>query len=137
MRRSTRPHGCDGDDESADGIAPAMRYTGGMPAQRRDVWWVYLVQRGDGALYTGIALDVAARFAAHCEGRGAKALRGRGPLQLVWRKRVGTQGLALRAEARVKKLKPDVKRALGKQPRRWRRLLDGCAQAKATPSAEA
>lgn len=108
-----------------------------MPSQHREVWWVYLVQRGDGALYTGIALDVAARFAAHCAGRGAKALRGRGPLQLVWRKRAGTRSLALRAEVRVKRLAPAAKRALGRQPRHWRKLLDGCAQRSGKPSSDA
>lgn len=58
----------------------------------------------DGALYTGIALDVNARFAAHAAGDGAKALRGRGPLQLAFHRAVGVRGAALRLEARVKRL---------------------------------
>lgn len=71
---------------------------------RTPQWSVYLVRRADGALYTGIALDVAARFRAHGSGRGAKALRGRGPLTLVLRRRIGTRSLAQRVEARVKRL---------------------------------
>lgn len=86
------------------------------------------MQRSDGALYTGIALDVAARFAAHCEGRGAKSLRGRGPLRLLWRRRAGTQGLALRAEVRIKRLRPADKQALGNSLAKWRRLLAACAR---------
>lgn len=75
-----------------------------MASQRR-VWWVYMLRRGDGALYTGIALDVARRLEQHREGVGSKALRGRGPLQLVWQQRVGTQAAALRLERRLKRLR--------------------------------
>jgi putative endonuclease len=67
-------------------------------------WSVYLVRTAAGALYCGIAQDVAARFLAHAAGKGAKALRGRGPLQLAFALAVGGKGLALRVEARVKRL---------------------------------
>lgn len=110
-----------------DGIGRAARYdVPAMPSPRPRAWWVYVVQRRDGALYTGIALDVSARFAAHCEGRGAKALRGRGPLRLVWRRRAGSQSLALRAEVRIKRLRPADKQALGRSLAKWRRLLAAC-----------
>ena len=72
--------------------------------KKRGAWSVYLVRRADGALYCGIALDVAARLQQHAKGLGAKALRGRGPLELVFRRRVGERSLALRAEARIKRL---------------------------------
>ncbi len=75
-------------------------------------WSVYLVRRADGALYCGIALDVAARFAQHEAGLGAKALRGRGPLQLAFRRRVGSRLAALRAEIQVKRLKKADKERL-------------------------
>jgi putative endonuclease len=67
-------------------------------------WHVYLVRTRDGALYTGIALDVAARLAAHAAGTGAKALRGRGPLQLAFTAPAGARGKAQRLEARIKRL---------------------------------
>jgi len=69
-------------------------------------WHVYLVRCRDGALYTGIATDVSRRLAEHEQGagKGAKYLRGKGPLRLVLNKAVGRRGLALRVEARIKRL---------------------------------
>jgi putative endonuclease len=67
-------------------------------------WSVYLVRTAQGELYTGIALDVRGRLAEHAEGRGAKYLRGRGPLQLVYRRVIGERGRALRVERRIKSL---------------------------------
>lgn len=51
---------------------------------------------GSNRLYTGISTDVQRRLAEHQSGKGARALRGRGPLQLVWQQSVGEQSLALR-----------------------------------------
>ena len=31
-------------------------------------WFVYLIECRDGSIYTGIAVDVAARYAAHLSG---------------------------------------------------------------------
>ena len=68
-------------------------------------WSLYLVRTRDGSLYTGIALDVQKRFAEHVAGlRGAKALRGRGPLELVFETEVGERGLTQVLEHRVKRL---------------------------------
>jgi putative endonuclease len=69
-------------------------------------WSVYIVRCGDGTLYTGIALDVGRRIAQHARaaGEGAKYLRGRGPLRLVFARRVGSRSGALRAEHRIKRL---------------------------------
>lgn len=67
-------------------------------------WSVYLLRCADGSLYTGIATDVSRRFAEHAEGeRGAKYLRGRGPLELVFHQQIGDRSLALRVENRVKR----------------------------------
>jgi putative endonuclease len=69
-------------------------------------WYLYLVRCHDGSLYTGITTNVARRFAEHQEnkGAGAKYLRGRGPLMLVFQKKLGSRSLALSAENKVKKL---------------------------------
>lgn len=69
-------------------------------------WHIYLVRCRDGALYTGIATDVSRRFEEHQSGgnKGAKFLRGRGPLDLVFHKTVGSKALALKLEYRIKKL---------------------------------
>ncbi len=90
--------------------------------RRPQRWFLYLVRSKNGALYTGIALDVAARLRMHASGRGAKALRGRGPLVLAFSSRVGTLSLALRVEARVKRLSKAAKESLVQRtrlPRAW------------------
>ena len=77
-------------------------------------WSVYLVRCGDGSLYTGIANDVARRFEEHREGerKCAKYLRGRGPLRLVFERRIGERGLALSVESSIKRLSRERKEAL-------------------------
>ncbi|MFC1946144.1 GIY-YIG nuclease family protein [Chloroflexota bacterium] len=69
-------------------------------------WHLYLIRCHDGSLYTGITTDVGRRFAEH-QGKGdtgAKYLRGREPLVLVFQKNLGSRSLALGVESRVKKL---------------------------------
>ena len=56
--------------------------------------FVYIVRCSDGTLYTGWAVDVAARVKAHNAGRGAKYTRMRLPVKLVY-----SQELPTRAEA--------------------------------------
>jgi len=74
---------------------------------------LYIVRCADDTLYTGIAIDVGRRFAQHASGtRGAKYLRGKGPLQLVFSAEVGDRSLASRLEYRVKRLSRDDKQAL-------------------------
>src|SRR5450759_1336944 len=69
-------------------------------------WYLYLIRCRDGSLYTGITTDVARRFAEHQanSGAGAKYLRGRGPLNLVFQKKIGDRSLAQAVESKVKKL---------------------------------
>ena len=75
-------------------------------------WYVYIVRCRDGSLYTGIATDVERRMADHLANKGAKYLRGRGPLKLVFTKKVGKKGRALKVEHRVKRLPRHKKEAL-------------------------
>ncbi|MCX5999593.1 MAG: GIY-YIG nuclease family protein [Chloroflexi bacterium] len=73
-----------------------------------------MVRCHDGSLYTGISTAVEHRFAQHQENgdSGSRYLRGRGPLTLVFRKRVGTRSLALKVESKVKKLSREKKERL-------------------------
>ncbi|UYG08612.1 GIY-YIG nuclease family protein [Halomonas sp. M4R1S46] len=73
-------------------------------------WHLYVIETAGGALYTGITTDVTRRLAEHRAGRGAKALRGKGPLVLLYHERVGERGEALRREAAVKRLSATAKR---------------------------
>jgi putative endonuclease len=89
-------------------------------------WWLYVLRCGDGSLYTGIALDVAARLAAHREGKGARYTRGRGPLELLAKTRCHDKGEALSMEIAFKRLSRESKelvlaRGLGRFVRRIRR----------------
>lgn len=74
-------------------------------------WTLYLLETAGGALYTGITTDVARRLEQHRSGRGAKALRGKGPLVLRYQQPMESHGEALREEAAIKRLSPAQKRA--------------------------
>ncbi|HBS2836304.1 TPA: GIY-YIG nuclease family protein [Klebsiella pneumoniae] len=67
-------------------------------------WFLYLIRTADNRLYTGITTDVPRRFRQHQAGKGAKAFRGKGDLQLAFSHEVGEHSLALRLEYRVKQL---------------------------------
>lgn len=74
---------------------------------------LYIVRCADGTLYTGIATDVSKRLAEHeASPRGAKYLRGRGPLQVVFSEVVGNRASASQLEFRVKRLSRTQKLAL-------------------------
>lgn len=75
-------------------------------------WYLYIIRCRDGSLYTGITTDVKCRLAAHRDNRGAKYLRGRGPLLIVFEKKIGSRSLALKAESLVKKLPKHKKERL-------------------------
>lgn len=68
------------------------------------IWHLYMLRMPSGMLYTGITTDVARRLAQHQAGKGAKALRGKGELDLVFHCQVGDRSTALRLEYRVKQL---------------------------------
>lgn len=65
-------------------------------------WYLYIIQCGDGSLYTGITVDVSRRYRMHCSGKGAKYTRGRGPQELVYQERCGNHSDALKRECQIK-----------------------------------
>jgi putative endonuclease len=77
-------------------------------------WYVYVVRTRGGALYTGVSTDVDRRFEEHSDGRGrgARAVRGKGPLELVFEREIGRRGLAQRVESRIKALTRERKEQL-------------------------
>ncbi|MDG6026905.1 MAG: GIY-YIG nuclease family protein [Candidatus Brocadia sp.] len=76
-------------------------------------WYLYVIRCKHGRLYTGITTDVKRRFAEHTGNgkKGAKCLRGKAPLTLVVKKKIGSKSLALKTEAKVKKL-PKIKKEM-------------------------
>jgi putative endonuclease len=88
-----------------------------MPETRRRLsdttYSVYMLRCADGSLYTGIATDVARRLTEHqSTARGAKYLRGRGPLTLAYEQEIGDRGSASRIEYLLKNLNKADKEAL-------------------------
>ena len=73
-------------------------------------WYVYLLECKDGSIYTGVAIDVAARFAVHCAGKGARYTRAHPPLKILASLACEDQAGALRAEMRIKKMRATAKR---------------------------
>ncbi|WP_368163732.1 GIY-YIG nuclease family protein [Aeromonas sp. R6-2] len=90
------------------------------PADRlSSMWFIYLVRTGCGHLYTGISTDPQRRLEQHQSGKGARRLRGQGPLTLVWQQEVGERDEALRLEYRLKRLPKARKEQLVAEPARW------------------
>ena len=77
-----------------------------------------MIRTKNGALYTGITRDVERRFAEHADGgkKGAKYLKGRGPLKLVFQQKIGSRSEALKTEAAVKNMsKGEKEEMVGKE----------------------
>ncbi|HSX59355.1 MAG TPA: GIY-YIG nuclease family protein [Tahibacter sp.] len=75
-------------------------------------WYVYLIECRGGSIYTGVAVDVAARYAAHAAGKGARYTRSRPPERLLAVFAMADKSAALREEARIKRLTASEKRTL-------------------------
>ena len=75
-------------------------------------WFVYLIECVDGSIYTGIAIDVAARFEAHAAGKGARYTRSHPPQRVIATFAMADKSAALKAEYRVRKLSARQKREL-------------------------
>ncbi len=68
------------------------------------MYCVYIVAARDGTYYAGSTNNLPRRLALHNSGRGAKYLRGRGPVQLVYLKAFRSQKRAMQVECALKKL---------------------------------
>jgi len=68
------------------------------------MYYTYILLTEKDTLYCGYTDDVAKRFQAHCEGRGAKYTRANKPVKVVYTKSFNTKSEAMKEEARIKKL---------------------------------
>lgn len=66
--------------------------------------YLYVLQCGDGSLYTGYTTDVPARVAKHQAGKGAKYTKAHAPVTLLAQARFYSKERALSAEALFKQL---------------------------------
>lgn len=72
-----------------------------MPRAGRFV--VYIVRCATGAYYTGYTKNLDARLRLHNAGNGARFLRGKGPVELVYAKAYRYYLHAVREERRLKR----------------------------------
>ena len=78
---------------------------------RDGAWTLYMIECLDGSIYTGITVDVAARYAAHAAGKGARYTRAHPPARLLATLDYPDHSSALKAEYRIKQLTAAAKRA--------------------------
>lgn len=90
-------------------------------------WFLYLLECDDGSVYTGIAVDVDARFAQHLNGTGARYTRSRKPVRVLATFELADRAVASRAEYWVKRLRPGEKRALAAGARTLESVLPPAA----------
>lgn len=84
----------------------------GVTAGNKKDWFVYVLECHDGSLYTGIAIDVAKRFAAHVAGKGARYTRAHPPRCVLGSFAHPDRSSASKAEYAIKRLSAAQKRAL-------------------------
>lgn len=88
-----------------------------LVTEAKQDWHLYMIRSADDSLYTGISTDVQRRLLEHKSEsagapRGAKALRGKHSLEVVYQTRVGNRSEASKLEYRVKQLSKKEKEAL-------------------------
>ncbi|MBP2701149.1 GIY-YIG nuclease family protein [Photobacterium lucens] len=67
-------------------------------------WYVYLIRTSSNSLYCGVTTDVERRFNEHQHSKkGAKYLKGKGPLTLAWSQQVRNKRDAMVFEYKIKK----------------------------------
>ena len=71
---------------------------------RQGAWFMYLLECSDGSIYTGIAVDVQARFLCHASGKGARYTRSRPPRRVLAVVAYPDRSTALRAEYAMKRM---------------------------------
>ena len=77
-------------------------------------WCVYMLLCDDNTIYTGITNDLKKRFDNHISGKGAKYLRGRKPLEIVYTENFKNRSMATKREMEIKKLNRREKEILTK-----------------------
>jgi putative endonuclease len=65
-----------------------------------------------GSLYTGIAIDLPTRLAAHRAGTASAYTRSRRPVRLIYHERQPTRSAALKREAALRRLSREAKLTL-------------------------
>ncbi len=72
-------------------------------------WYLYIIKCSDDTLYTGISIDVAKRIKRHNSGHGAKSIKGKLPVLLVYHEPHESHLSAARREREIKRWKRSQK----------------------------
>jgi len=72
-------------------------------------WYLYIVRCKDNSLYTGITIDIERRVNEHNIGAGAKSLRGKRPVKLVYFEPCVSESEARKRESAIKSWKREYK----------------------------
>ena len=75
-------------------------------------WFLYIVKCRDGTLYTGISTNIQRRVLEHNNGVGAKSLKGKLPVTLVYKEVYDNQREAARREREIKGWRKEKKENL-------------------------
>lgn len=67
-------------------------------------WVVYILECGDGSLYTGITTDLNKRLKKHNEGIASKYTRAKRPVSIVYTEEAVSVSSAKKREFEIKKL---------------------------------
>lgn len=86
-----------------------------MTAQKKSLWFVYIVRCADNTLYTGCTNDLEHRLLAHNSDKGAQYTKGRGPVELVYTEAVSSRSEAQAREYQMKRLSRKQKLQLVRQ----------------------
>ena len=76
------------------------------------MWYVYILECKNKALYTGITKDLERRFKQHSDGCGSNYTRAFGAKKILWKEKHPTRSSALKREAQIKSLERKKKLSL-------------------------
>ena len=72
-------------------------------------WFVYIVECSDNSLYTGITNNLEKRILSHNNRKGAKSLKGKLPVKLVYKETYSNHERAAKRESEIKGWKREKK----------------------------
>ena len=75
-------------------------------------WLLYMLECSDNSIYTGITNNLEERLKTHQSGNGAKYLRGRLPIKLVYKENLINRSEATKREIYIKKMSKKEKKKL-------------------------
>ena len=75
-------------------------------------WLVYMLECSDNSIYTGITNNLEERLKTHQSGNGAKYLRGRLPIKLIYKELFINRSEATKREISIKKMSKKEKQIL-------------------------